>query len=54
MESLVAAYLVAWAATAAYLGWLTVQNAQLVRRQQELQRLLQERDQTTNFYSSAA
>lgn len=54
MEALVIAYLVAWAATAAYLGWLAAQNAQLVRRQQELQKMLRERDQTTDFYSSAA
>ena len=54
MEPLVVAYLVAWGATACYLGWLALQNAQLARRQEALKNMLHERDQTTDYYSNAA
>jgi hypothetical protein len=54
METLVVAYLVGWAATAAYLGWLAVQNAKLAKRQQELKSMLQERDSANHVYSNAA
>lgn len=54
MGTLVIAYLLGGAAISAYLGWLVVQNAHLVRRQQELKKMLAERDQTNNYHSTAA
>lgn len=54
METLVVGYLVAWAATTLYLGWLAAQNTKLARRQQELTALLNERDPTAKSYSTAA
>jgi CcmD family protein len=39
METMVAAYVFAWAAVTAYLAWLAVQNGHLGRRLDELERL---------------
>jgi hypothetical protein len=52
METLVFAYLAAWALTAAYLGWLTLKNVHLESRQRKL--LLQERNQQSNAHAKAA
>jgi len=38
MESMVCAYVFAWAVVTAYLAWLTVQNRRLGRRLDELER----------------
>jgi len=54
METLVFAYLSAWALTAAYLGWLTLKNVHLESRQRKLTRLLRERNQQSNAHSKAA
>ena len=38
METMVAAYVFAWAAVTAYMAWLGVQNRRLCRRLDELDR----------------
>jgi CcmD family protein len=43
MESVIAAYLIAWAAVSGYVGWLAVQNGRLARRLDELEKLIDER-----------
>lgn len=54
MESLVIAYLLAWAATSAYIGWLVAQNARLLSRQNELQKRLTENENADILHSTAA
>jgi len=54
MGTMVVAYLVCWAATSAYVGWMAVQNARLAERQRALQKILDERDCAGEFYSKAA
>jgi hypothetical protein len=54
MGTLLIAYLLGWAAASAYLGWLALQNARLVSRQDELKKMLARHDATDSFYSSAA
>jgi len=54
MGTLLVAYLLGWAAVSAYLGWLSVQNARLVSRQNELKEMLAKNDAADSFYSSAA
>jgi len=39
METMVAAYVFAWAVVTAYLAWLALQNSRLCRRLDELERL---------------
>jgi hypothetical protein len=54
MGSLVAAYLVGWLAVAAYVGWLSLQNAQAARRLEEIETLLRARRQPGDARSKAA
>ncbi len=54
METLVVAYLLGWAATSAYVGWLAVQNARLAGRQKQLRKIWEERESANQFYSKAA
>lgn len=54
MSSLLIAYLLAWAATSAFLGWLALQNKRLVSRQEELRRMLAKNDNANSFYADAA
>ncbi len=43
MGTLIAAYLIAWTAVTAYVGWLAVQNARLAHRLGELETRKEER-----------
>ena len=43
METLLAAYAVAWAVVSAYVLWLAVGNSRLARRLERLETLLRER-----------
>jgi len=54
METLALAYLASWALTAAYLGWLTLQNVRLDNRLQTLKTVSRQRKHGNNAYSKAA
>ncbi len=55
MGSLLIAYVLAWAATSAYIGWLAVQNARLAVRMKELRTMLEKRDHDEDYrYLKAA
>ena len=54
MVTMAIAYLLGWAATSAYVGWLALQNARLAARQNDLRIMLEKHDHEDRFYSKAA
>jgi hypothetical protein len=54
MGSLLIAYVGGWLAIAAYVGWMSRQNAVLARRLDELEAVLQERSGQERTRSEAA
>lgn len=54
MESLVGAYLIAWAVVAGYVGWTAATNRGLARRLAELERYLSDRDAAGRSRPNAA
>jgi hypothetical protein len=54
MGTLFVGYLIGWAATSAYVGWLAVQNARLASRQNELRRIWEQQGRVDPSCAKAA